>query len=90
MRLTKVFVLAAALAFFCGPIFSQATATASTAAADSATAPLSTRVVAYQIEAKLDPSKHTIDASETLTYNNLSKLFPSISTSMPSNRNPHS
>lgn len=34
-------------------------------------APLSTRVVAYEIEAKLDPAKHTITASETLTYHNL-------------------
>ena len=33
--------------------------------------PLSTRVVAYQIEAKLDPSKHSISATETLTYHNL-------------------
>src|SRR6202167_3852404 len=69
MRLTKVFVLAAALAISCGPIFSQTTATS--AAADTSTKPLSTRVVAYQIEAKLDPTKHTIAASETLTYKNL-------------------
>ena len=33
--------------------------------------PLSQRVVAYQIEAKYDPSKHTVDATETLTYHNL-------------------
>ena len=33
--------------------------------------PLSTRVVAYVIDAKLDPAKHSIDASETLTYRNL-------------------
>ncbi len=33
--------------------------------------PLSTRVVAYQIDAKLDPPKHTITATETLTYKNL-------------------
>jgi len=33
--------------------------------------PLSTRVVAYQIEARLDPSKHAIAATETLTYHNL-------------------
>jgi hypothetical protein len=66
MRLTKVFVLAAALTISCGPVFSQ-----SSAPADSAAKPLSTRVVAYQIEAKLDPAKHTIAASETLTYKNL-------------------
>ena len=33
--------------------------------------PLSTRVVAYQIEARLDASRKTIDATETLTYRNL-------------------
>lgn len=33
--------------------------------------PLSTRVVAYQIAASLDPGKHTISATETLTYRNL-------------------
>jgi hypothetical protein len=33
--------------------------------------PLSQRVVAYQIEAKYDPAKHMVDASETLTYHNL-------------------
>ena len=66
MRLTKVFVLAAAVTISCGPIFSQ-----TPAPADTATKPLSTRIVAYQIEAKLDPAKHTIAASETLTYKNL-------------------
>ena len=72
MRLTKVFVLAAAVALSCGPAFSQATATI--ASADTAAKPLSTRVVAYQIEAKLDATKHTIAASETLTYKNLTGL----------------
>jgi Peptidase family M1 domain len=33
--------------------------------------PLSIRVVAYQINARLDPGKKTIDAAETLTYRNL-------------------
>ena len=33
--------------------------------------PLSTRVVAYDIDATLDPAKHTIRASETLRYKNL-------------------
>jgi Peptidase family M1 domain len=66
MQLTKVFALAAAVTLFCGPIFPQAPAPA-----DSTTKTLSTRVVAYQIEAKLDPTKHAIAASETLTYKNL-------------------
>ena len=35
------------------------------------TQPLSVRVVAYQIDARLDAQKKTIDGSETLTYRNL-------------------
>jgi hypothetical protein len=76
MQLTKVFALAAASALFCGPIVAQATAPASKSATDSTDATkktFSTRVVAYQIEAKLDPTKHTIAASETLTYKNLTE-----------------
>ncbi|HTZ46070.1 MAG TPA: M1 family metallopeptidase [Verrucomicrobiae bacterium] len=33
--------------------------------------PMSQRIVHYQIDAKYDPVKHTIDATETLTYHNL-------------------
>jgi Peptidase family M1 domain len=33
--------------------------------------PMSQRIVHYQIDAKYDPVKHTVDASETLTYHNL-------------------
>jgi len=33
--------------------------------------PLSQRVVAYQIDARYDPTQHTVDATETLTYRNL-------------------
>jgi Peptidase family M1 domain len=40
-------------------------------AAASAKPPLSTRLVAYEIGAKLDPQNHKIAASETLTYKNL-------------------
>ncbi len=76
MSLTKVFVLAASVAFCSGPVFSQAPAPTqeakpAAASADTAAKPLSTRIVAYQIEAKLDPTKHTIAANETLTYKNL-------------------
>jgi len=41
------------------------------AAADAEKKPLSTRVVAYQIDAKLDPATHSITATESLTYLNL-------------------
>jgi hypothetical protein len=33
--------------------------------------PLSERVVAYQIDARFDANKHTVDATEVLTYRNL-------------------
>jgi Peptidase family M1 domain len=33
--------------------------------------PLAQRVVAYNIDAKYDPPKHTVEATETLTYHNL-------------------
>ena len=64
------------MAIFSGPIFSQSAALkpetkGAAAATDATKKTLSTRIVAYEIEAKLDPTKHTIAASETLTYQNL-------------------
>jgi len=57
----------------------QAT-TEATRMAEDAHPALSTRVVAYQIDARLDPAKHTIAATETLRYKNLTgqpqKTFP--------------
>jgi hypothetical protein len=47
-----------------------ATATAQSIATNSPT-PLSTRVVAYAINANIDVNKKTVDATETLTYKNL-------------------
>ena len=48
--------------------------------ATTSPAALSTRVVAYQIDARLDTSTHTITATETLRYRNLTgrpqKTFP--------------
>jgi hypothetical protein len=43
---------------------------ATTSAINSAT-PLSQRVVAYDMEARYDAKAHSVDASETLTYHNL-------------------
>jgi hypothetical protein len=43
---------------------------ATTSAVNSAT-PLSQRVVAYDMDARYDAKAHTLDASETLTYHNL-------------------
>ena len=48
-----------------------APATAQSPFAANVSGPLSQRVVAYQIDAKYDPAKHTVDATETLTYHNL-------------------
>ena len=42
-----------------------------TAIAINSAAPLSQRVVHYEIDAKYDAAKHTIDATEVLTYHNL-------------------
>ena len=49
----------------------QAAARAGAATEPAGEKPLSTRIVAYVIDAKLDPKKHTIDATETLEYLNL-------------------
>src|SRR5579864_3699865 len=42
-----------------------------TTIAINSTTPLSQRVVAYAIDAKYDPKTHALDASEVLTYHNL-------------------
>ena len=64
-----------------GPIFAASRASSSIPALQASTRsatppttetkPLSTRVVAYQIDATLDTRAHKIKASETLTYKNL-------------------
>jgi len=41
-----------------------------TASGAAQTAPLSDRVVAYQIEGNYDAKTHTLDANELLTYTN--------------------
>lgn len=60
-RRKPVLLVAVTLALLLG-------ATAQTAAAGK---PLSERIVAYQIDASVDAQKKTIDATETLTYRNL-------------------
>src|SRR6202008_487245 len=42
-----------------------------TTLAINSSTPMSQRVVHYEIDAKYDASKHTIDATEVLTYHNL-------------------
>src|SRR5580700_9807870 len=46
-------------------------AVAARGASPSESKALSIRVVAYQIDARLDPAKKTLDATETLAYRNL-------------------
>ena len=76
MQLARVLVssiiaLAIGAPGFCQTAMKKAEAKPAAEAGDTAQKPLSTRVVAYEIDAKLDPAKHTIAATETLTYHNL-------------------
>jgi hypothetical protein len=61
-------LLGAATAF--GQIPAALSIPATTSAINSPT-PMSQRVVHYEIDAKYDAKAHTVDASETLTYHNL-------------------
>ncbi|MGC1595310.1 MAG: hypothetical protein WA774_08150, partial [Candidatus Acidiferrales bacterium] len=76
MQLARVLVVSTIALLSSAPSYSQTAAKKAEAkpaaeAGDAAKKPLSTRVVAYEIDAKLDPTKHTIAATETLTYHNL-------------------
>jgi hypothetical protein len=51
--------------------FSSTVMLAQSPFAPKVTGPLSQRVVAYQIDAKYDPPSHSVTATETLTYHNL-------------------
>jgi hypothetical protein len=67
------------------PVFAQTSdpaglAIPSTTSAINAPTPLSQRVVAYDMDARYDAKAHTLEASETLTYHNLTgqplDIFP--------------
>ena len=60
-----------ALFVFAAGLLCCAAAIAQSPFAPKVSGPLSQRVVAYQIDAKYDPAKHTVDATETLAYRNL-------------------
>ena len=63
-------VLMGVLAFsICG--FASGQEPAAKSPPESSAAPLSQRIVHYQLDARLDAVKKTIDATETLTYKNL-------------------
>lgn len=70
-RIALLLVLAAEAAV--GATTSRATPAQSSAppVATLADKPLAERVVAYEIEARFDAGKHTLDATEVLTYRNL-------------------
>ena len=53
------------------PKSSGASAIPDTTLAINSSRPMSQRVVHYEIDAKYDPVKHTVDATEVLTYHNL-------------------
>src|ERR1700674_5169659 len=53
------------------PNFSGASGIPDTTLAINSVRPLSQRVVHYEIDAKYDAAKHTVDATEVLTYHNL-------------------
>lgn len=52
-------------------LLSSVAALAQSPFAPKVSGPLSQRVVAYNIDAKYDPPTHTVEATETLTYHNL-------------------
>jgi hypothetical protein len=51
--------------------FNDAFSIPNTTTAINSSTPMSERVVHYEIDAKYDPTKHTVDATEVLTYHNL-------------------
>ncbi|HEV2426355.1 MAG TPA: M1 family metallopeptidase [Terriglobia bacterium] len=60
-----------AVILFAGMLAGCGVAKAGQQAGDAAPKPLSTRIVAYVIDARLSPANKTVDATETLTYRNL-------------------
>ncbi len=60
-----------ALLIIAAGVLCCASATAQSPFAPKVSGPLSQRVVAYQIDARYEPAKHIVDATETLTYRNL-------------------
>jgi Peptidase family M1 domain len=63
--------VAAASAANAAPDSSAALSIPDTTSAINSAQPLSQRVVHYEIDAKYDATKHTVDANEVLTYHNL-------------------
>ena len=73
VRLTVVCLLVASLAVsaYAQPGTAEGLAIPATTSAINSATPLSQRVVAYDMDAKYNAKAHSLDASETLTYHNL-------------------
>src|SRR5271170_853776 len=73
VRLTVVCLLVASLAVsaYAQPGTAEGLAIPATTSAINSPTPLSSRVVAYDMDAKYNAKAHSLDATETLTYHNL-------------------
>src|SRR5271155_6137829 len=73
VRLTVVCLLVASLAVsaYAQPGTAEGLAIPATTSAINSATPLSQRVVAYDMDAKYNAKTHSLDATETLTYHNL-------------------
>ena len=69
--LPLIFLLSAACAASSAAVASKSVPVVPPPIATLADKPLSERVAAYQIDARFDAVKHTVDATEVLTYRNL-------------------
>jgi Peptidase family M1 domain len=72
MKAVQLYLWIAALSYFVGAatLLGQTTAPLTSSLLPSQKAPLSERVVAYQIEAKYNAKSHSLDGQETLTWTN--------------------
>jgi hypothetical protein len=64
-------LITAFAAFVARPLLAQNLSIPDTTSAINSVTPLSQRVVHYEIETKYDPKSHSLDATEVLTYHNL-------------------
>jgi len=74
MSMRQGFVVCVIVALLALPAFAQVAAGPTipdTTSAINSSAPMSQRVVHYEIDAKYDAKAHSLDATETLTYHNL-------------------
>ena len=70
-RFSRILLLSATCAASSAVVAPKPASAAPPPVSTLADKPLSERVVAYQIDARFDATKHTVDATEVLTYRNL-------------------